>query len=148
MGVPTTIPDAPSLINIFATTPSSSLSMLTTALSVCMSQRTSPAAMLSPSCLYHLTIVPSDIVGDKLGMLMAVPGVEPPDMARASTWPPPDEEDCSPTGLEATSFQSSPSSATTAIISPTLIDSESAAFTILARNPSSSTSILTTALSV
>merc|ERR550532_2036852 len=66
IGTPTNTPAAPSVIRIFATTPSSSLSMLTTALSVWMSHRTSPAPMLSPSALYHLTMVPSDMVGDKL----------------------------------------------------------------------------------
>ena len=47
-------------------------------LSVCISQSSSPAAMVSPSALYHLTMVPSLMVGEREGMLMVVPITEPP----------------------------------------------------------------------
>ncbi len=47
-------------------------------LSVWMSQSSSPAPTVSPSALYHLTMVPSLMVGERLGMLMVVPGTEPP----------------------------------------------------------------------
>jgi hypothetical protein len=47
-------------------------------LSVWISQSSSPAPTVSPSALYHLTMVPSLIVGERLGMLMVVPGTEPP----------------------------------------------------------------------
>ena len=76
--------------------------------------------------LHHLTMVPSVMVGDSDGILTSVPGVEPPD-----GWP----EDSSAESVDlATSaasagdsaeaddptvFQSSPSSAKTAIGVPT-----------------------------
>merc|ERR1719317_1912559 len=131
------MPATPSSINIFATTPSSSHSMDTTALSVWISHNTSPAAIASPSCLYHLTIVPSDMVGDKLGMLITVPGVEPPVAAGAGVDTSPEaaaaaaSSSSSPPPVAATTFQSSPSSATTAISSPTLIEPESDPLMIL-----------------
>merc|ERR1719470_435396 len=127
------------------TTPSSSHSMDTTALSVWMSHNTSPAEMASPSSLYHLTMVPSVMVGDKLGMFTTVPGVEPPAAAAGGAGAAASAGASPPA---TTVFQSSPSSATTAINSPTLMAPESALFNILARTPSSSASMDTTALSV
>merc|ERR1719397_2240371 len=118
--VPTLAPE-PSSIIILATIPSSSASIDTTALSVWMSQRTSPAAIVSPSALCHLTMVPSSMVGLRLGMLTAVPGVLPPlaataagSNADAAGGAAEDSED-SETPLAATCFQSSPSSANNAI---------------------------------
>merc|ERR1719427_627721 len=78
---PTFTEASPSPTRILATTPSSSASMATTALSVWMSHSTSPAAIASPSALYHLTMVPSSMVGDRLGMFTATPGVLPPEAA-------------------------------------------------------------------
>ena len=49
------------------------------AMSVWMFHNTSPAAMLSPSAMYHLTIMPSTMVGERLGILITVPGLELPD---------------------------------------------------------------------
>ena len=49
------------------------------AMSVWMFHNTSPAAMLSPSAMYHLTIMPSTMVGERLGILITVPGLERPD---------------------------------------------------------------------
>merc|ERR1719352_770880 len=81
--VPTLAPEPSSMI-IFATIPSSSASIDTTALSVWISHRTSPAAIASPSALCHLTMVPSSMVGLRLGMLTLVPGVLPPLAATAA----------------------------------------------------------------
>lgn len=59
--------------NILASVPSSSSSNETTALSVSISQRTSPGSILSPSFLNHWTIFPSVIVGDREGMFTGNP---------------------------------------------------------------------------
>jgi hypothetical protein len=53
---------------IFAMIPSSSFSKAMTALSVWISQSTSPGFTGSPSFLCQLTIVPDSIVGDKEGI--------------------------------------------------------------------------------
>jgi hypothetical protein len=58
----------PSFYKIFAMYPSSWLSYPIVALSVYISQITSPTSTLSPSFLSHLAIVPSDIVGLKAGI--------------------------------------------------------------------------------
>ena len=43
--------------------------------------------MVSPSALYHLTMVPSLMVGERLGMLMVVPTTEPPAGAEEEAVP-------------------------------------------------------------
>merc|ERR1719352_1254589 len=145
--VPTLAPEPSSMI-IFATIPSSSASIDTTALSVWMSQRTSPAAMASPSALCHLTMVPSSMVGLRLGMLTLVPGVLPPQAATAAgSDAGGTAEDSAETPLAATCFQSSPSSASNAInvFTFTVVFSS---IRCLARTPSSEASMAMTALSV
>ncbi len=75
--------------------------------------------------LHHLTIVPSVIVGDSDGIFTSVPGVDPPvGWAAASPAAAPADAPAAATGDsaaadDATTFQSSPSSAKTAIGVPT-----------------------------
>ena len=58
--------------NIFASTPSSSVSKAITALSVWISHNTSPGLTESPSFLCQFTIVPDVIVGDKEGIFNSI----------------------------------------------------------------------------
>jgi len=123
--------------------------MATTALSVWMSHSTSPAAIASPSALYHLTMVPSSMVGDRLGMFTATPGVLPPEAAAggAAAVSLDGGGVAAVTPAAATSCHSSPSSATNAINVPTFTVRFSSVIS-LAMVPSSAASMDMTALSV
>jgi hypothetical protein len=73
--------------------------------------------------LHHLTIVPSVIVGDNDGIFTSVPGVEPPVGCAAATSLAASAAvagaEASAGEAEATAFQSSPSSARSAMSVPT-----------------------------
>ena len=70
--VPTLTPSLPSATSIEAITPSSTASNSIVALSVSISARMSPEATLSPALTSHLARVPSSMVGESAGILMAI----------------------------------------------------------------------------
>ncbi len=70
--VPTATPSVPSSTWMCAITPSSTASNSIVALSVSISAMMSPAETLSPTFTSHLARVPSSIVGESAGILMAI----------------------------------------------------------------------------
>jgi len=80
MTVPTATPSVPSSTLISATVPSSTASNSIVALSVSISAMMSPAATVSPTFTSHLASVPSSMVGESAGILIAM-GIENPCMS-------------------------------------------------------------------
>ena len=70
--VPTLTPSLPSAMSIDTITPSSTASNSIVALSVSISARISPDDTVSPALTSHLASVPSSIVGESAGILMAI----------------------------------------------------------------------------
>ena len=68
----TLTPSVPAATTIFATVPSSTASTSIVALSVSISQRTSPEETLSPSLTSHLARLPSSMVGERAGIVMLI----------------------------------------------------------------------------
>ena len=72
MGVLIATFSLPSSTKILANVPSFTASTSIVALSVSISQITSPTATVSPTCFTHRAKVPSVMVGDSAGMVMVV----------------------------------------------------------------------------
>ncbi len=70
--VPTFTPSLPSATSIDTTVPSSTASNSIVALSVSISAMMSPDKTLSPTLISHFASVPSSIVGERAGILIAI----------------------------------------------------------------------------